>query len=321
MEFKEELKDDLTNLVKNIQKIFNTDEVVKLLKANQKTESLKNIHKEAKSVFPTYFTGTKISMSTSLNLNYIEKVNLVQEYSYGGDKKVNMYSQLLYNELEKRRKGSTLRFGAPPTATCTYKQVFADNVEMSLTTKIKDLAGSDLGVSFETGSKSFCGSMSVALTNLNPSTISFVWQWMEQISPAWMIGVEVGAKPFKQTTLLPDRFSFNIKYSNPSFILSSTMSKKKIQLCCFKRISNDVEVAAIFSACSPRIGLALRKTFDNQSEVKMFTDSKIGAGVTYEKKLFLQDKNYDTKTVRITISSIVDNCWYFKFGLGIHIDM
>lgn len=321
----ETIKEEVINFVTNLQKLLpKRKEILNVLTpVRPKMRRLTDIHFEAKNVFPKCFIGVKLLVLRNIQLNLMEKVKLSQQYVYGKPlQEFKCFTQLLHKEMELKTAEHMLIIDTSPSAVASYKQILDDGYELLLTSKVQDLHSSETELVLEKSDSTYNGSINCTIKDVDPATFKIVSQWMRKVRPEVCLGIEVGVKPFSQ--LFNPEISLSARYDNPAYTLSSTLSTIGFQVCCFKQFTSDIQVATVLNQRGgrfPTAGWALRKTFPNQSELKVFVDTQICGGMSYQKDVFINDNSRQIRVLGITVSALIDRKKRFKFGIGFNIDL
>ncbi|XP_052743208.1 mitochondrial import receptor subunit TOM40 homolog [Bicyclus anynana] len=320
MDLKESLlKDDFGNILISLQKLLPKKKEPFFFEFDKATLTrLSDVHLEAKSVFPKCFVGAKLVILRQI----MDKVKLMQNYSFGKTKEsYKCYSHLLYKETDNKNVDDGLLIDSTGSAIATYKEK-TDDFEMRLTSKIKDVVSSETEIVFEKESDKSIGSISCSMKDVDPITLSLVAQWMYKIRPELSVGSEFGIRPLSHP--ISPQLSFSARYERSSFTLSSTLSRVGFQVCIYKKFSPDLRIATIFNEGNKdlpaSVGVALHKSFENGSELKMFVDSQKCGGFTYERDIVFQESHNDVRVIRLMASTLIDRQKRVRLGFGFNLD-
>ncbi|XP_034834719.1 mitochondrial import receptor subunit TOM40 homolog [Maniola hyperantus] len=321
MDIKESLlKDDVSNFIFSLQKFLpkKKDALTSIFEFDKPTLiRLSDVHLEAKKVFPKCFVGAKLVVLRDI----MDKVKLMQNYSFGKTKEsYKCFSHLLYKEMDTKNIDDGLLIDSTGSAIATYKETI-DDFEMRLTSKIKDIVSSETEIVFEKDSEKFIGSISCSMKDVDPITLNLVTQWMYKVRPEISIGSEFGIRPLAYP--LSPELSFSARYERRSFTLSSTLSRLGFQVCVFKQFTPDLRIATIFNESNKggpaSVGLALHKSYENGSQLKMFVDSQRCGGFTYERDVLFHEHN-EVRVIRLMASTLIDRQRRVRFGFGFNLD-
>ncbi|XP_039756497.1 mitochondrial import receptor subunit TOM40 homolog [Pararge aegeria] len=312
-------KDDVGNFIFSLKKLLPKRKDGFIFEFHKPTLTrLSDVHLEAKNVFPKCFIGAKLVVLREI----MDKVKLMQNYSYGKTKEsYKCYSHLLYKETDAKNIDDGLLIDSTGSAIATYKETI-DDIEMRLTSKIKDIVSSETEIVFEKDSEKSISSISCSMKDVDPITLSLVTQWMYKVRPELSVGSEFGIRPLAYP--ISPQLSFSARYERPSFTLTSTLSKVGFQVCLFKKFSPGLRIATIFNEGDKggpaSVGLALHKSYENGSELKIFVDSQRCGGFTYERDVLFQEPHNEVRVIRLMGSTLIDRQRRVRFGFGFHLD-
>lgn len=313
------LKDEVGNFIFSLQKLLPKKKEAFVFEFDKPTLTrLSDVHSEAKNVFPKCFIGAKLVVFREI----MDKVKLMQNYSYGKTKdSYKCYSHLLYKELDSKNVDDGLLIDSAGSAIATYKETF-DEYEMRLTSKIKDIVSSETEIVFERDGEKSVSSISCSMKDVDPITLSFVTQWMYKVRPDLSIGSEFGVRPLSYP--ISPQLSFSARYERPSFTLSSTLSRLGFQVCVYKQFTPDLRIATILNENNDggptSVGIALHKSFENGSELKMFVDSQRCGGFTYQRDVLFHEPHNEVRVIRLMASTLIDRQKRVRFGFGFNLD-
>ncbi|XP_022119351.2 uncharacterized protein LOC110996128 [Pieris rapae] len=312
-----QLKEDWRKLITNLQKYLPKKKDILVLKPRVTMTRLSDVHGEAKNVFPQCFAGTKLVIYKDV----MNKVKLVQNYSFGKSKAPHTcYSRLIHKEMEVKNSEEGLVVDLAGSATATYRETLEDNLEIRMTTKIRDLVSSDVEAVLEKETDRFIGSVSFGMKDVDVNTSKYVIQCMYKAMPGLSFGSEFGHKPL---SLAQPWLSFSLRYDKPSFTVSSTYSMVGFQTCFYKQFAQKLRIATIVNknhGGQTTLSVALNKICENGTELKMFVNSQLYSGFTVEKDVFFQDVDTETRVVRLLASTLIDGRNRVRFGFGVHLD-
>ncbi|XP_072944942.1 uncharacterized protein [Epargyreus clarus] len=315
------IKEEVGNLVTSLQKLLpkKKDIVVLFETKKQKLTRLSDIHAEAKSVFPNCFIGAKLVILRDM----VDKVKLIQQYNYGKPKEsYKSFAQLLHKELEPKEEHDGLLIDSSGSATAIYKEKIEGDYEMRLTSKIKDLVSSETEIVLEKENQRVLGSVTCAMKDVDPNTLRFVTQWTYRVLPEFFIGGEFGLQPL--VFPLSPELSASARYERPSFSLSSTISRVGFQVCLYKQFAPDLRIATIvnegYKGDPATVGLALHKSYQNGSDLKIFVDSQRCGGFTFQKDVMFHQPHNEVRVIRLVASTLIDRQRRVRFGFGFNLD-
>ncbi|CAH0400745.1 unnamed protein product [Chilo suppressalis] len=312
------IKEEVSSFVSSLQKLLpKKKEFILIEKQKPKLIRLSDVHAEAKSVFPTCFTGAKLNVLREI----LDKVKLVQQYNYGRTKEsYKCFNHLIHKEMEPKHTEDGLLVDSSGSATATYTEVLDGFYKMRLTSKIKDLVSSETEVVIEREHEKSIGSVSCCVKNVDPNTIRFVTQWIYKIVPDFSVGTELNFKPLSFPAI-PD-LSVSARYEKSSFTLSTTVSRTGFQACLYKQFAPDLRIATIVNE-RPQgpttVGVALHKKYYNGSELKIFVDSLHCGGFTFQKDVLFHEA-HEVRVLRIVGSTLIDRQKRVRFGFGLNLD-
>ncbi|CAK1550389.1 unnamed protein product [Leptosia nina] len=317
MDFKEsKFKEEVGNFMINLQKLLPKKKDIAIILRPDVTvlTRLSDVHAEAKNVFPKCFVGAKLVIFKEM----MDKVKLVQHYTFGKSKDAHKcFSQIIHKEMETTKAEDGLVVDLAGSATATYRESLEDDLEIRVTSKIKDFVSSEVEAVLEKNTQKWIGSSSFCVKDVDPSTLRLVAQFMYKVMPDYSVGVEAGVK----TSTLATKLSISSRYERPSFTLSSTVSNCGIQLCLYKQFSRDLRIATIVNhSASTTLSLALHKNYQNGSELKMFVDSQRCGGFTFEKDILFSEPEAEMRVIRLLASTLIDRQRRVRFGFGFHLD-
>ncbi|CAG4987511.1 unnamed protein product [Parnassius apollo] len=313
------IKTEVSNFVSSLQRLLpKKKDIIVFEPIKTKLSKLSDMHMEAKSVFPKCFVGTKLVILRQI----MDKVKLVQQYNYGKTKEnYRSYKQYLNNEMETKFINDGLLLDSTGSATATYKENIEGAYEVHLTSKIKDLISSETEVEIERVGDKSINSFSFRLKDMDPKTLKTVTQCMYQVHPDFCIGTELSFKPLSYPAL--PELSISARYGRPTFTLSSTISKAGFQVCLYKKFAKDLRIATIINEghrAPVAVGLALHKSYDNGSELKMFVDTQRCGGFTFQKDVYFRESANEIRVLRLVASTLIDGQRRVRLGFGFNLD-
>ncbi|KAL0821500.1 hypothetical protein ABMA28_004964 [Loxostege sticticalis] len=313
------IKEEVSSFVYSLQKLLpRKKEIILIEKQKPKLIRLSDVHAEAKSVFPSCFTGAKLVVLREI----MDKVKLVQQYNFGKAKDTyKCFTHVVHKELEPKSSDEGLLVDSAGSATATYNEILDGSYKMRLTSKIKDLVSSETEMVIEKEQEKSVGSLSCCVKDVDPNTLRLVSQWTYKIIPEFSLGTEVSFRPLSCPTS-PD-VSISARYEKPLFTLSSTISRSGFQACLFKQFSPDLRIAAIVNERTKgytSIGVALHKKYQNGSELKIFVDSQHCGGFTFQKDVLFHEAHNEVRVLRLVGSTLIDRQRRVRFGLGFNLD-
>lgn len=316
----ERIKEEVTSIL-NVLKSFlpkkNADFVP--IKKKEKVVRLSDIHAEAKTVFPDCFLGAKVMVMRQI----ADKVKMVQEYNFAKQRldSYRSFSQLLHKEMEAKSDDKVV-INPSGSVTATYHTTVEDNCEIWLTSKIKDITSSETELTFEKDTHKSIGCFSMSMRDVDPSNIKLVTQMMYRFFPDFSVGTQIGLRPLC-LPLVPE-YSISARYEKPSFALTSTVAKTGFQVCVFKNLSPDLKLASIINeGCRggpPTVSVAMHKSYEGGSELKIFVDSERCGGFTFQKDVVFYEPMNDDRVLRLIASTLIDRQRRVRLGFGFHLD-
>lgn len=312
------IKQEVGNFISSLQKLLpRKKEIIVFEPVKTYLTKLSDVHAEAKSVFPKCFVGAKLVILREI----LDKVKLVQNYNLAKTNDTyKCFTHFIHKEMDAKNVEDGLLIDATGSAIATYKETI-DDYEMRLTSKIKDLVSSETEITFEKDGEKSISSFSCSMRDVDPNTLKLVTQWMYKVIPEFSVGSEFGLKPLSHP-LSPD-LSVSARYERASFTLSSTISRIGFQVCLYKQFSPDLRIATIVNENnrSPAtVGLALNKSYENGSELKIFVDSQRCGGFTYQRDLLFYEPHNEVRVIRLMASTLIDRQKRVRFGFGFHLD-
>uniref|UniRef100_A0A2A4JT30 Mitochondrial import receptor subunit TOM40 homolog n=1 Tax=Heliothis virescens TaxID=7102 RepID=A0A2A4JT30_HELVI len=316
----DKIKEEVTSFVSSLQRLLpKKKEIIVVQPRRYKTTKLCDVHSEAKSTFPKCFVGARLIVLREI----LDKVKLVQQYSYGKSREsYKCFSQLIHKEMEPKSTDEGLLIDSSGSATATYKEVLEGAYEMRLTSRIRDLVSSETEIVFEKENDKSVGSVSCSVRDVDPNTLRMVTQWMYKIMPEVCVGTEIGLKPLAYPPA--PEFSISARYERPTFTITSTASKVGIQVCLFKQFSPDLRLATIITeGCrggQTNVSLAMHKNYQNGSELKIFVDSQRCGGFTFQRDILFYEPHNEVRVLRLIGSTLIDKQRRVRFGVGFNLD-
>ncbi|XP_045500358.1 mitochondrial import receptor subunit TOM40 homolog [Colias croceus] len=317
MDLKEsKFKEEVNNFVMNLQKLLPKKKDIIILQTDRTDlTKLSDIHAEAKSVFPKCFIGAKLVILKEI----MDKAKLVQNYNFGKPKdSYKCYSHFIHKEMQSKNIDDGLVIDLAGSATATYREALEDNLEIRMTTKIKNLISSEVEAVLENTGDRSVSSFSMNMKDVDPKTVSLITQWTYKVKPEFSVGMELRVKPL--STVL-STISVSSRYERPTYALSSTVSNMGFQLCLFKQFASDLRMATILNEnkAGTVMSVALHKSYENSSELKIFVDTQRCGGFTIEKDVMFSEAS-ETRVVRLMASSMLDRQRRVRFGFGFQLD-
>lgn len=316
----DKIREEVSSFVSSLQRLLpKKKDLIVIAPQSVKLTRLSDVHGEAKSVFPKCFLGAKLVILREI----MDKVKLIQQYNYGKSKEsYKCFSQLLYKEMEPKNSSEGILLDSTGCATATYTEVLEGAYVMRLTSRIKDLISSETELVFERDDQKSLCSVSCVMKDVDPNTMRVVTQCLYKIRPDFSIGTEVGLKPLSYPPV-PD-YSLSARYERPSFTLSSTASKTGFQVCLYKQFTPDLRIATVVHDGNrggvTSVGVALHKTYQNNSELKIFVDSMKCGGFTFQKDILFHEPLNEVRVLRLIGSTLIDRQRRVRFGLGFNLD-
>ncbi|XP_026495736.1 mitochondrial import receptor subunit TOM40 homolog [Vanessa tameamea] len=312
------IKEEVSNIISSLQKLLpKKKDIIFIAPDKSILTKLSDVHAEAKSVFPKCFVGAKLVIARDI----MDKVKLVQSYNFSKTKETyKCFSHLIHKEMAAKNIDDGLIIDSMGSATATYKETM-DDYEMRLTSKIKDLVSSETELVFEKESEKSISSVSCSIKDVDPNNLKLVTQWMYRVMPELSFGSELGLKPLSYP--ISPEFSVSTRYERPSFTLSSTISRIGFQVCLFKQFTPDLRISTILNESnrsSASIGLALHKSYENGSELKIFVDSQRCGGFTYQRDILFYEPHNEVRIIRLMASTLIDRQRRVRIGFGFNLD-
>lgn len=314
------IKEEVSSFVSSLQRLLpKKKDLIVIAPQTVKLTRLCDVHAEAKSVFPKCFLGAKLIILREI----MDKVKLVQQYNYGKSKEnYKCFSQILHKEMERKLSDDGLLIDSAGCATASYTEKLEGAYTLRLTSRIKDLISSETELVLEKDNGKSLGSMSCVMKDVDPVTMRLVTQWMYKIRPDFSVGTEVGLKPLMYPPV--PEYSLSARYERPSFAMSSTVSKTGFQVCLYKQFAPDLRIATVVHdgnrGGATSVGLAVHKTYQNGSELKIFVDSMKCGGFTFQKDVLFYEPVNEVRVLRLIGSTLIDRQRRVRFGLGFHLD-
>lgn len=314
------IKEEVSSFMSSLQRLLpRKKNIIILAPQKSKLTRLSDVHAEAKNVFPKCFLGAKLIILREI----MDKVKLVQQYNYGKSKEnIRCFPQLLHKEMEPKASEDGLLIDSSGCATASYTDYLDNGYMMRIVSRIKDLISSETELIFEKDNGKSLGSITCVMKDVDPNTTRVVTQWMYSIRPDLSVGTEVGIKPMSYP-YSPD-YSLSARLERPSFIVSSTVSKSGFQLCIQKQFAADLRIASVIHdgnrGGQTSIGVALHKTYNNGSELKIFVDSMRCGGFTFQKDVLFHEPQSEVRVLRLVGSTMIDRQRRVRFGMGFHLD-
>ncbi|GBP58935.1 Mitochondrial import receptor subunit TOM40 homolog [Eumeta japonica] len=279
------------------------------------------IHTEAKNVFPRCFVGARMTIVREI----LDRVKVLQEYSYGKPKEPHrFFTNLLQKEVEKGKNEEGLLIDSSGSATATYAEKIADDYELRVTSKIRDIVSSETDITIERRTYKSISSLTYSMRNVDPSSLNLITQWMYGVLPQFAIGIEMRLQPLVSPGPPTPDMSLSARYDSPHFILSSTVGKSGYEVCFFKQFSPKIRLATILHDRSrdvgTTVGIGVQKVYPDGSESKIFIDSQRCGGLTYQKKIYVEN-DAGNKYVCVVASAVIDRNKRIQFGFGFDLDL
>ncbi|KAG6458225.1 mitochondrial import receptor subunit TOM40 homolog [Manduca sexta] len=320
MDINEEMiKQEVNSFVSNIQRLLpKKKDIIVFAPMNSRLTRLRDIHAEAKKVFPSCFIGAKLVVTREL----LDKVKLIQQYNYGIPKnKHKCLAQLIDQELEPKDVEDGMIIDSAGCATATYTDKIDRDYIIRLQSKIKDLVSSETEVFIERQLAKSVGMVACSVRDVDPRTLRVVTQWMYKLRPDFYLGTEVVFKPLSYMSTL--EYSISARYEKPRFAISSTISKSGFQVCLYKQFAADLRIATVVDEDlkgDTTVGVALQKNYGNGGELKMFVNSQRCGGFTYQKDVYFYEPHNEIRVLRLVGSTLIDRQRRLRFGFGFHLD-
>ncbi|KPJ12874.1 Mitochondrial import receptor subunit TOM40-like [Papilio machaon] len=320
MDFSEDtIKAEVSNFVSSLQRLLpKRKDIIVLEPAKTNQTRLSEVHAEAKSVFPKCFVGARLVVLRQV----LDKVKLLQEYNYGKTRETyQSYKRYLNKESEPKFVGDGLVVDASGSATATYTERMDGACTLRLTSRIRDLVASETEVELEREGERSVTSFTFKMNDMEPNTLRTVTQWMYQLRPELSVGTELSFKPLA-CPALPE-LSLSARYRGPTYCVSSTVTKLGFQVCLYKRLAADLQLAGVLCegrAAAPLTAtLALHKAYEG-CELKIFVDSQRCGGFTVQKEVCLRDAQEEERVLRLVGSALLDGQRRLRLGFGFNLN-